>query len=203
MKPMFQKWILPLIGIILIIPGIILGTALISKKGFTMPAEFTEARASGAEIASFLNEFSDNSINSLEKIKEEDKAGRYGNALDITIKELERIEEARTKTIELLSELEKMAASIPSIPDDKAQSLGMQAISTEISLVDKLLNYNEKLKSLLDILKSKFTSYSPEQFNDEMTEITKGLNEDALSINELNRKYQTLMEEFDKEIKNQ
>lgn len=165
-----------------------------------MPAEFTEARASGAEIASFLNEFSDNSINSLEKIKEEDKAGRYGNALDITIKELERIEKARTKTIELLSELEKMAASIPSIPDDEAQSLGMQAISTEISLVDKLLNYNEKLKSLLDILRSKFTSYSPEQFNDEMAEITKGLNEDALSINELNRKYQTLMKEFDKKI---
>jgi uncharacterized protein Yka (UPF0111/DUF47 family) len=68
-------------------------------------------------------------------------------------------------------------------------------------LVDRLLNYNEKTRQLLDILRKKFTSYTPENFNAEMEQITKAMNDDALAINELNRKYQSLMEEFDGKLK--
>jgi hypothetical protein len=202
MKPMHRKWILPSVGAAVLISATVLGVIFLPKTGFTMPMEFSEARLKGAEIAEFLNEFSANSIRTIEEIKIKDEASLYGEALELTIKESENVQEARTKMIALLGELERMAASLPSVPYDEAQSLGMQAISTEISLVDKLLNYNEKLKSLLDVLRMKFTSYTPDKFDEQMSEITRSLNEDALAINELNRKYQNLMEEFDKKLGN-
>jgi len=199
---MHRKWILPSVGAAVLISATVLGVIFLPKTGFTMPMEFSEARLKGAEIAEFLNEFSANSIRTIEEIKIKDEASLYGEALELTIKESENVQEARTKMIALLGELERMAASLPSVPYDEAQSLGMQAISTEISLVDKLLNYNEKLKSLLDVLRMKFTSYTPDKFDEQMSEITRSLNEDALAINELNRKYQNLMEEFDKKLGN-
>jgi hypothetical protein len=198
---MFRKWILPSLGVIAIIAIIVVAFRFISKDGFSVPESFAEARINGAVIADFLNEFSNNSVAIISEIEEKDQAQKYDEALNLTIQELTRVQEARVKTIELLGELEKMAASLPDLPQDEAQALGMQAISTEMSLVDKLLNYNEKTRQLLDVLRMKFTSYTPENFNAQTEEITKSMNEDALAINELNRKYQSLMEEFDGKLK--
>ena len=200
-KPMFRKWILPSLGVAVIVSAAVLGFSFIPKDKFSVPESFAEARINGALIADFLNDFSSKSVDTINEIEEKDNARKYDEALNLTIRELERVQEARVKTIELLGELEKMAASLPSVPQDEAQALGMQAISTEISLVDKLLNYNEKTKQLLDVLRNKFTSYTPENFDAEMEEITKAMNDDALAINELNRKYQSLMEEFDGKLK--
>jgi hypothetical protein len=200
-KPMFRKWILPSLGVTVIVSAAIIGFSFIPKDKFSVPESFAEARVNGALIAEFLNDFSSKSLDAIKEIEEKDKGQKYDEALNLTILELDRVQEARIKTIELLGELEKMAASIPSVPQDEAQALGMQAISTEISLVDRLLNYNEKTRQLLDILRKKFTSYTPENFNAEMEQITKAMNDDALAINELNRKYQSLMEEFDGKLK--
>ena len=198
---MFRKWILPSLGMVVIVSAAAIGLTFIPKNGFSVPESFAEARINGAIIADFLNEFSSDSIRVISEIEKKDQEQKYDEALNLTIQELNRVQEARTKTIELLGELEKMAASLPSLPQDEAQALGMQAISTEMSLVDKLLNYNEKTRTLLDILRMKFTSYTPENFNAQTAEITKAMNEDALAINELNRKYQSLMEEFDGKLK--
>ncbi len=198
---MFRKWILPSLGVVVIVSAAAIGLAFIPKDKFSVPESFAEARVNGALIAGFLNDFSSKSVATISEIEEKDNAKKYDEALNLTIQELDRVQEAREKTIELLGELEKMAASLPSVQQDEAQALGMQAITTEISLVDKLLNYNEKTKQLLDILRKKFTSYSPGNFDAEMEEITKAMNDDALAINELNRKYQSLMEEFDGKLK--
>jgi hypothetical protein len=198
---MFRKWILPSLGVITIIAIAIFAFKALSKDGFSVPESFAEARINGAVIADFLNKFSSDSVAVITEIEEKDRAQKYDEALNLTIQELNRVQEARVKTIELLGELEKMAASLPALPQDEAQALGMQAISTEMSLVDKLLNYNEKTRQLLDVLRMKFTSYTPENFDIQTAEITKSMNEDALAINELNRKYQSLMEEFDGKLR--
>ena len=194
---MSREWILSLVGLIIIIFVAIIGISFI-PNATNVPKNFTEARISGALIAGSLNNFSSESIDALSKIAEKDRAAEYNEALDLTIHELERIRIARVKTIELLGELEKMATSIPEIPDSQAQTVGIRAISTKISLVDKLLNYNEKTKQLLDILRKKFTTYSPEKFDADTAAITQEMNDAALEINELNRKYRNLMEEFDR-----
>lgn len=194
---MRHRWMLPSLGLIIIVSITIVGFGFISNQT-TTPKHFAEARISGALIAGSLNNFSSESIDALNKIAEKDQAAKYNEALDLTIYELERIRIARLKTMELLGELEKMAVSIPDIPDYEAQSVGIRAISTKISLIDKLLNYNEKTKQLLDILRNKFTSYSPAKFDEETKIIIQTMNEASLEINELNRKYQNLMEEFDR-----
>lgn len=196
---MLRKLLVPFIGILIII-SIILGYYFIFDNKLPVPDSFAEARINGAVISNFLNEFSTKSIETLNQIEEKDKNNQREEALDMAIYELERIRVAREQTIKLLSELEKMAASIPDIRNTEAQALGMQAISTKISLIDRLLNYNERMRSLLDILRQKFTTRNPERFNAEMATIISALNDDALTINELNRKYQNLMEEFDRRI---
>jgi len=201
MSLMFRKWILPSLGVVAITFAAIIGFSFIPREKFVIPESFAEARMNGAVIADFLNEFSSSSVNTISEIEKKDKAGKYDEALNLTIQELERVEVARAKTIELLGELERMASSLPSVPNNDAQALGMQAITTEISLVDKLLNYNENTRALLDVLRKKFTSYTPENFNAETEKITKEMNDNVIAINELNRKYQTLMGEFDGKLK--
>jgi len=198
---MFHKWILPFFGIITIIFVVIIGFALAAQDKVTVSASFAEARINGAVISDFLNNFFQESSKRISEIEAKDKAGEYGKALDLTVQEFRKLQEARLKTIDLLGELTTMAAEMPNIPIDSAQSIGMQAIATKMSLVDRLLNYHEKIRQLLDILQNKFLSDDPANFDTETTEIIKAMNDDVLAINELNRKYQRLMTEFDEKLK--
>ena len=198
---MFRKWILPFSGIVIIIFIVIIGFVLAAKDTVVVPASFAEARINGAVISDFLSNFFQESSERINEIEKRDKAGEYGRALDLTVQEFRKVQEARVKTIELLGELTTMAAAIPNIPVSSAQSIGMQAIATKMSLVDRLLNYHEKTRQLLDVLQNKFLSDSPANFNIETTEIIRAMNDDALAINELNRKYQRLMGEFDEKLR--
>jgi len=196
---MFRKWILPFLGIITIV-FIVIGFVFAAQDKVIVPASFAEARINGATISGSLNNFFQESSERLRKIEEKDKAGKYDDALDLTTQEFIKLQEARLKTVDLLGELTTMAAEIPNIPLYSAQSIGMQAIATKISLVDKLLNYHEKIRQLLDVLESKFLSDDPASFDVKTTEIIKAMNDDILAINELNRKYQRLMTEFDEKL---
>ena len=198
---MFRKWMFPFFGVVAIIFVIIIGFVLAAKDTVAVPASFAEARINGAAISNFLNSFFQESSDRLSEIEAKDKAGKYGDALDLTVQEFRKVQEARVKTIELLGELTTMAAAIPSIPVSSAQSIGMQAIATKMSLVDRLLNYHEKTRQLLDVLQNKFLSDSPANFDIETTDIIRAMNDDALAINELNRKYQRLMGEFDEKLR--
>ncbi len=197
---MFRKWILLFSVIAIIIFIVIIGFVLAAQDKITIPASFVEARTNGAVISIFLNNFFQESSETISKIEEKDKTGEYGRALDLTVQEFRKLQEARLKTTELLGELTTMAAAIPYIPIDSAQSIGMQAIATKMSLVDKLLNYHEKIRQLLDILQDKFLSDDPASFDAETVEIIKAINDNILAINELNRKYQRLMGEFDEKL---
>jgi len=196
---MFRKWILPFLGAITIV-FIVIGFVFAAQNKVTVPISFAEARINGAVISDSLNNFFQESSERLRKIEEKDKAGKYDDALDLTTQEFIKLQEARLKTIDLLGELTTMAAEIPNIPLHSAQSIGMQAIATKISLVDRLLNYHEKIRQLLDVLENKFLSDDPASFDTKTTEVIKAINDDIFAINELNRKYQRLMTEFDEKL---
>ena len=197
---MFRKWILPFFGVATIISVVIIGFVLATQDKITVPISFAEARINGAVISDFLNNFFQESSKRISEIEAKDKAGEYGKALDLTTQEFRKLQEARLKTIELLGELTTMAAEMPNIPLDSAQSIGMQAIATKMSLIDRLLNYHEKIRQLLDVLENKFLSDDPASFDAETAEIIKAMNDDVLAINELNREYQRLMTEFDNKL---
>jgi len=196
---MLRKWILPFLGVT-IIAFIVISFVFAAQDKVTVPTSFAEARINGAVISDSLNIFFQESSERLRKTEEKDKAGKYDDALDLITQEFIKLQEARLKTIDLLGELTTMAAEIPNIPLYSAQSIGMQAVATKISLVDRLLNYHEKIRQLLDMLENKFISDDPASFDTKTAEIIKAMNNDILSINELNRKYQRLMTEFDEKL---
>ena len=200
MGNMSRKWVTA--GAVLLSIAVIAGAFLLIRGGkIEVPSSFIEARGKGAEISEFINDFSEKAKEGLQAIEEKDKSGDYVRALDLTIIEVERLQQARVKSVELLGELQKMTASLGEIKSTNLQSAGMQAVSNEVLLVERLIAYNEALKDLLDVLRAKYSSYEPQKFDASTNDLVKKINEDVSEINKLNRRYQTLIAEFDKKIK--
>ncbi len=199
MGNMSRKWVTA--GAILLSIAAIIGAFLLIRGGkIEVPASFTEARNNGAEISKFINTFSEEAKAGFQTIEKEDREGNYVRALDLTIIEVERLQQARVKSVELLGELQKMTASLGDIKSTELQSVGMQAVSNEVLLVERLIAYNEHLKELLDVLRVKYSSYEPQKFDASTNDLVEKINDDVNEINQLNRKYQTLIGEFDKKI---
>lgn len=170
------------------------------KPEIVVPQSFLDARAKGAEIAIDINQFAESVIGDLDNIAKKDAEADYTAALDLTIAETAKARNAKEKSFELLQELQKMVVSLEGISDEESRQLAMQAASTEVALVGKLIEYNDDINRLLDNLRYKFVSYDPAKYNEQTEAITKEMNDKALQINEMSRKYQTFMREFDERV---
>jgi hypothetical protein len=201
MRLMFRKWLI-FGGIAAALIAAIIASVTIFDRPEEIPQEFLEARASGAEIAKSINSFADSVVADLQSISRKNEDGDYTAALDLTIEEIKKAREAKDRSLDLLGELQKMVPSIEKMRTDEAQQLAMQAVSTEVALVGKLIEYNDDLNKLLNNMRLKFVSYDPAIYNEQTDAITKTMNEKALQINEMSRKYQALMSEFDETVGN-
>ncbi len=174
---------------------------LLKAKTRDLPDSFLEANATASEISKLITDSANESVKKLEEIDLEDRAGNYEKALYMTIDELKKNNEAREKAFVLLNELQKMAASVKDIKSPRAQQLVIQAISSEVSLVTHLLIYNEHWNLLLENLRNKFLSPNPRFFEAKTSELIEKINNETATINELNRKYHTLIKEFKREFR--
>lgn len=165
-----------------------------------LPPAFVEAYSAAADLSRAVSEFAAGATARLNEISEADRSGNYIRALDLTVEQAKQHEELRTKSVELLTELQKMAASVENIPSPTAQQLILQAVSTQVSLVSHLLAYNEYWISLLNHLRDKFLSADPSAFNPKTEELIQKINNEITIINGLNRRYHSLIEEFKKAI---
>jgi hypothetical protein len=172
-----------------------------SNKKIEFPKEFLEAKLSSSIIADEITGLSDEASANLETISKEDKAGNYEKAVDLVIAEIKRNNEIREKCIKLLSELQKMIASLGEIKSIPAQGAGLQAISAEMTLVNQLMSYNDGLQTLLEHLRLKFLSNSPKDFDEATASILEQINNQVVQINSQNRRSQTLINEFNKYFK--
>jgi len=196
MRLMFRKWFV-FGGISAALIAAVVASVYLVNRPAKIPQDFLDARSRGAQIAQEINSFADSASASLDEISKKDSEGDYTQALDLTLIEIKRAREAKDKSIELLGELQKMTAAITDIDSEELQQTAMQAVSTEVSLVGKLIEYNDDLNQLLDNMRLKFVSYSPTDYNKDTETITRRINEKALQINEMSRKYHALMREFD------
>jgi hypothetical protein len=172
-----------------------------SDKKIEFPKEFLEAKSSSAAIADEITNLSDEASANLEAISKEDKLENYEKAVDLVIAEIKRNNEIRDKCVSLLSELQKMIASLAEIKSIPAQGAGLQAISAEMTLVNQLMNYNNSLQTLLEHLRLKFLSESPKDFNVATASILEQINSQVVEINSQNRRSQTLVKEFNQYFK--
>ena len=200
MRLMFRKWLI-FGGIAAALIAATVAFISFSDRPEKVPQEFLEARAKGTEIASSINVFADSVVVDLQEIAKKNDEENYTAALDLTIEEIKKAREAKDRSLELLGELQKMVPSIEKMRTDAAQQLAMQAVSTEVALVGKLIEYNDDLNKLLNNMRLKFVSYDPASYDGETDSITKAMNEKALQINEMSRKYQMLMKDFDDKTK--
>lgn len=171
--------------------------AVIATASPSVPGEFRAARERGAVIAAFINNFSEKSISSLREIEEMDKTGRYSEALSVIDSELTRLKTAREKSLDLLIELQQMALKIDEVGSYEAQKLGVQAVSANIAMVSRLIAYNDHLNDLFLTLRLKYISVNPGVYDRDAAAAVKRVNDDALAINELSRRYQSVMKKFD------
>lgn len=202
MHPM--RWgkekILTLIVVILasIILGLVFSAKPIINKPF-VPFEFFEARARGVVISENIVKLSNESMDNLKAISAADEIMNYGGGLDLVLKEIARNSEAREEALKLSQELGIMAAKLVDVKPESAAKVGIQAISNEYQIAQRLISYNNYIYELLEVLQSRFTdkAESNEKTVVKVKDLIEKMNGDAEAINKLNSEYGVLMSEFD------
>jgi hypothetical protein len=159
-----------------------------------VPEDFLKARQEASLIASEIVTISNESTNNLNEIAELDKEGKYTEALILISQELERNRQAREKAIKLSVQLETMAKNLAQISPASASQVALQAVSSETALISRLIIYNDYLTQLLEVLREKFLGKSD---GDKIPELLVKINGEIQAINDLNRKFNEVMKEFD------
>ncbi|HDH07777.1 MAG TPA: hypothetical protein ENG89_02040 [Candidatus Moranbacteria bacterium] len=182
---------------------IILAAYLITRIFFvepkTVPNDFLRARQEASLIAKDIVNLSNESAGNINEIYEFDREGNYKEALNLLANELERNRQAREKAIELSAQLEKMARAVSEISPISASQSAIQAISSETTLISRLITYNDYLFQLLEVLRSKFLGKTKNS-SELISELISKINEEVQAINELDRKFNEVMKEFDREF---
>ena len=159
-----------------------------------IPEDFLRARQEASLIAQDIVTISNESTNSFDEIARLDKERKYTEALVLISKELERNRQAREKAIKLSVQLETMAKNLAQISPSSAGQKALEAISSETALISRLITYNDYLTQLLEILQGKFLGKNQ---GDKIPELIAQINGEIQAINDLNRKFNETMKEFD------
>jgi len=167
---------------------------IVSQEG--LPSEFIEGRTKGAELSSEIAALYDQSLNNLRQIGQYEKEGDIASAFDLLEEEITRNQDAQRKAIELSSELEKMARSIDRIKPDSAKIAATEAVSSEVTLVSRLVSYNEYFSQLFEALGEKFQD--PQKYtNGKIEELLDNMNKESQAINELNARFNESLTKLD------
>ncbi|MBI4160213.1 hypothetical protein HY504_03530 [Candidatus Wolfebacteria bacterium] len=158
------------------------------------PREFLEARSGAAAIAADIVALSDQTSSRLGGVAKLDSEKKYTEALVMVSEELSRNRTARERAVDLSRQLEIMARSLSQISPQTASQKALEALSSETALISRLISYNDFLNQLLEILRSKFLDKGD---GSNIPELIKRINNEAQAINDLNKKFNDAMKEFD------
>ncbi len=175
---------------------VIFGIYKFAGGGKFVPDEFIKARIAGAVIAENIVKMSDESLKALEQISQDENRRDYQTAINTVQRELDRNKMARGEAVKLSNYLNQMAESLSIIKPRKARALATEAVGEEISIINHLISYNDHLGQLFELLKAKFEGKIQNR-EDRLKELLLLINQEANSINNLNRKFNLTMEEFD------
>lgn len=161
-----------------------------------VPEEFSEARIKGSDIAEEILAQQAFSLKTLEEIARYDKENNATEALILIANELIKNREANNKAIKLSSQLEKMATNLGEIRPSKARESATTAVASEVTLVSRLLSYNNYLSQLFEVLKLKFQS--PQKYQSvQVKDLINKINDEVRAINELDKRFNESLANFD------
>ncbi|MDP2695658.1 MAG: hypothetical protein Q8O87_00180 [bacterium] len=182
-------------GAAIILPALIIAGYLF-LGGDNIPEEFSEARIKGSVIAEEIIAQQENTLQVLAEIERYDKARNTPQALILISNEIIRNREANEKAIRLSSQLQRMASSLNSIKPAVARDLATQAVTAEVTLVSRLLTYNNYLAQLFEVLRDKFEGkiiYASTKIRD----LINSINDEVKAINDLNKDFNIALNNFD------
>lgn len=165
-----------------------------------VPDNFTEARKSSAAVSAEIISVLDESLKTLQTISEHDQNYAFSQALKLVSAEIDRTKESKKKATELTLALDKMARAVPEISPSKARNLAVEAVSSAVALISRLVIYNDSLNGLLETLRYKFSGDIRYDAKDVQV-MVQNMNREAKEINALNDLFNQKMREFDEVVK--
>jgi hypothetical protein len=170
-----------------------------SQLAKAVPASFNNARMQGALISQTIVDLSNKLRGDLGQVNELDKNKKTAEALELTSKLIEQSQEIRAKAIELSKEMEAMATSLPEIQSEEARLAAVNAISSRLLLINKLVSYSGYLTELLEALRNRFAGSAVSQ--EQVGTLIEKINAEVTAINNFNRQATASMERFDELIR--
>ncbi len=159
-----------------------------------VPEDFMKARQEASNIAQEIVSLSNQSTQKIDEISQLDQEGKYADALSIVSQELANNVSAKEKAMQLSNQLKVMTENINQISPSSDGQIALDAITSETSLIYSLITYNDYLTQLLGILREKFLGKNK---GDGIPDLINKINEESRAINDLNQKFNDLMDEFD------
>lgn len=159
-----------------------------------VPPAFKEAKYNASLFAKEIVELTGGLTTTLNEVNRLDAEKKYTEAINLLAQAGKRNEEAKEKAIKLSEELAKMALAVPEISPVSASQIAIQAISSETTLISRLIAYNDYLNQLLEELRLKLLGKSAN--SGKIQELILKINEEVRAINELNNKFNNLMKRF-------
>jgi len=181
---------------IIIIAGGYTGSQLTSSFSGRIPREFSEARLQGALIAEGIVNLSNRSAQDLENISELERNKNFSQALKTISDVVKQGQNIRNEAVKLSGELEKMTRTLSEIKSFEARLAAIEAISDQLALISRLINYSGYLGDLLDILRGRFEGTLPNS-GSKIKLLVDQVNAEAKAINNFNAHAIKAMERFD------
>ena len=176
---------------------IVLG-AVIFEYFFTgsVPRAFLDARLQAAGASNNAALLINNSLSNLSKIERMEANNSNDQALDLVGFEISQKQEKQNAAILLAAQLQTMADAANAITSGRARGMALEAVTSGISLVSRLVAYNNSLDNLFAAIQYKILNGAPPA-GVNLRSVIASLNADAKSINDLNTKFNALLSEID------
>jgi hypothetical protein len=162
----------------------------------TIPKTFFESRIAAAGAANNLAVLINNSLANLKKIETFESANGNSQALELIEFEVGQKQDKQNSAVLLATHLDNMAKAANEIVGNRARGLAIEAVTSGVSMVSRIVSYNNSPDQLFTAIQLKISSgNSPTGTN--IRALISSLNSDAKSINELNTTFNNTLKEFD------
>lgn len=190
-----KKSIIFWVTLVLFLVGV--GTKLFFFQPVFVSKDFVDARQNSINVSQVIVRLSADSLVNLSHIGLLDKEGKTKEALDLVDKAIENNRQAREQAVKLSAYLEVMSKNLPTLSPWRARDLATEALGYEVSLINHLITYNDRLNQLFKTLEDKFNNKGS-NVEVQIAFLLNRINEEGDSINILNRKFNDTMIKFDK-----
>ena len=165
--------------------------------GGYIPKEFTDARIQGAMISQSIVNLSNQSTANLENINKLDNTNNFSQALELTEKVIQESRDIRSQAVDLSDQVSKMTRALSAIKSFEARQAALEAISSRLALISRLINYSDYLNQLLGELQARFSG-KPGTGDHRVAAIILQINGEVTAINSFNNQATQAMNRFDR-----